>query len=163
MTNYLGSTQEFCARSAFNEQKAAELEDKRPGHLQQLCASASAYVDSRLRKRVANRLPYAIPFVEPPEQVLRWVADLVTPRAFESLGVSPSDEIQERILKREEKAEEELAEAADSQNNKFDLPLSDSNGTSAFDVPQTLCSSEQSPFSWRHRQYDAVRGDRRYG
>jgi len=164
MAGYLGSWKAFCLRSAFNEQMAEELESKRPGHIAALDEMCSRFVDARLRKRVSYAgPPYAIPFSDPPEIVKQWVADLLTPRAFDSLGRRPSDEIQASIVEREKLARSDLEEAADSQMNKFDLPLSPTDNDTAFTQPAPLMAAQQSPFTAKHLQYDRVKGNRRYG
>jgi hypothetical protein len=96
--------------------------------------------------------------------VKQWVADLVTPRAYRSLGVRPTDEQQEDILQALKDARDDLKEFANPQLSLLLLPLQqgskqDSQETDAV----TLAYSEASPFTSKHRQWDAVRSNRRYG
>jgi phage gp36-like protein len=155
--SYLTSIEEFTDRSEFGPDLATRLESLRPGHLMRLAASVSAEVDVRLGKR------YARPIPNPPEIVKTWCAALMTPRAFRALGTNPSDAQQQDITAAQVTALQELKEAADAANGLFDLPLSAADSKSGIKEPATLACSEQSPYTWRHKQGDAVRGNRRYG
>jgi hypothetical protein len=159
MTNYLANNAEFCSLSPFNEDQAAELEAKRPGHLMALCAAASGIVDARGAKR--GDVPFKAPY---PIVVKQWVADLVTPRAYRSLGVRPTDEQQEDITQALKDAREDLKEFANPQLSLLLLPLQQGGAQDSQETaPPTLAYSEASPFTWKHRQAEAVRSNRRYG
>jgi hypothetical protein len=158
MADYLTSTQEFCDRSVLNETEAAELEAKRPGWLARQRTIVSAYVDSRLAVRGDVPFMGAIP-----EAVKCAVADLITPRAFDALGYTPSDERQAGIGKREDAALLYLAEAADPVKGLVVLPKQQGLPELQPTSPTTNVYSEQSPFTSKHRQFDSVRSDRRYG
>lgn len=163
MPNYLATTDddpniEFTLRSAFNEDQSAELEAKRPGFLMTLATALSAGIDARLIKR--GDVPFAEPY---PEKVKQWVADLLTPRAFQALGVRATDEIQAEIAQQAKDADAEIREAADPVNGCLILPLTQGSTTVQATEPATSVYSEQSPFTWKHRQYDAVALNRRYG
>jgi hypothetical protein len=148
----------FVALSPFNEDQAAELEAKRPGHLMALAEALSAGVDSRLKKN------FGVPFVKPyPLKVKMWVADLLTPRAFRSLGIRPTDEQQQDITDAAKLANDEIKEAADAKDNLFELPSFQGGAASLQENDATLCYSEQSPFTSKHRQFDLVKDNPRLG
>ena len=155
--SYLTSVKEFTDRSPFGEDLAERLDQSRPGLLLKLASSISAEMDVRLGKK------YLRPIPNPPEIVKLWAADLLTPRAYEALGVRPTDEQQEQITARATQVYAFLKEAADSENGLLDLPLSATISTSGIQEPTILSQSEQSPYTWRHKQFDAVNGSRRYG
>lgn len=165
MGGYLKSVEQLWKRTAFNQRYCSELELKSPGLILTLDEDASRYIDTRLRKRTSTAKPYRVPIPDDlvPRIVVRWVAHLITPECFLALGTRPTDEEQAEIIKLADRAEEQIKEAADAVNGLFDIPLLDAGGDSLFDQPATLCITEQSPYSWRHKQYDAVAGDRRYG
>lgn len=156
MANYLSDIAEFCSLSPFSEQNAEELEAKRPGLLMSLAQAISeADIDDRLRKR------YAVPFAQPYiTHLKRWVAQILTPEAFDALGVRPSDEIQDRIEERRTQALAQIKEAADSKDGLYELPLkSDSPGTSGIVRPAILSTSDADPYKWQRTQRDrASRG-----
>ena len=155
--SYLASNQEFTDRSPFGKDLSDRLEQSRPGLQMKLAASVSAEMDARLGKR------YLRPIPNPPEIVKLWAADLLTPRAYEALGVRPTDEQQEQINARAAQVYEFLKEAANSETGLFDLPLSATDQSSGIQAPTILSYSEHSPYTWRHKQADYVRGNRRYG
>jgi hypothetical protein len=155
---YLTSVQEFCDRSPFNETQAAELEAKRPQWLKRNILSLSEYIDTRMIKRGD------VPFPEPYNAtVKRWVANLLTPMAFDTLGRRPSDETQVSIDARAKETEAQIKEAADPEKGLLVLPLQRGSSAVQATEPATLCYVEQSPFTSKHRQFDAVKGNRRYG
>ena len=164
MPNYLASDEpsapnkEFTIRSAFGDDLASELEAKRPGFLMQLATALSAGIDSRLIKR--GDVPFTAPY---PEVVKQWVADLLTPRAFQALGVRPTDETQADITEQARRAEAEIREASDPVTGCIVLPIQQGSATIQATEPATSVYSEQSPFTWKHRQMDAVANNRRYG
>ena len=158
MSNYLETDLKALSYfSAFNPENAAELEAKWPGKLQDLCSAASGWVDSRIGKR------YVRPVPNPPDIMRKLTAWLVEPEAFMALGIRPSDEQWILVQKHFEFTHEQLKEIAEAKDGLYDLPLSANDSSSGIVEPQTLSSSEQSPFTWRHKQYDAVAGNRRYG
>ena len=157
MPNYLADDAEFCSLSPFSEEQAAELALKRgSGHLMSLSTALSAGIDSRLAKRKD------VPFREPyPMKVKLWLADLLTPRAYRSLGVRPTDEQQADIVEAAKAANDEIKEAADTVNGLLVLPIQDpvtSINNMGADEQPTLAYSEQSPFTSKHLQLQAVRG-----
>lgn len=158
MANYLASIQEFCDRSPFDEAQAEELELKRPGWLMRVSEALSAGIDARLIKR--GDVPFAEPY---PEVVKMWVADLLTPRAYAAHGTRPTDEQQAAIAAAAAKADAQIAEAADPVKGLLILPKRQGSAEEQATQPQTLAYSEQSPFTWKHKQYDAVALNRRYG
>jgi hypothetical protein len=158
MPNYLASNAEFTARSPFNEVQAAELEAIRPGWLMSVSLALSASIDARLIKR--GDVPFVTPF---PELVKLWVADLLTPRAYLALGVRADDEQQQAIADAAKRADAQILEAADPVKGLLVLPLTQGSASVQATQPRTLAYTEQSPYTWRHRQYDLVASRRRYG
>jgi hypothetical protein len=160
MASYLETIAEFCSLSPFSEVQAAELEAKRPGHLMSMLVACSGRIDSRGIKR--GDVPFQKPY---PDVVKQWVADLVTPRAYRSLGVRPTDEQMEDIKEAAKDATADLELFSDPQKSLILLPLrqTDLKKDSQATQPATLATSEASPYTWRHKQGDRVRGDRRYG
>jgi len=157
-SNYLDTDQTALSYfSAFNPQNAAELDAKWPGKLQALCSAASGWVDSRIGKR------YVRPVPNPPDIIRKLTAWLVEPEAFMALGIRPSDEQWTLVEKHFEFVHEQLKEIADAKDGLYDLPLSANDDSSGIVAPVTLGYSEQSPYTSRHKQYDAVAGNRRYG
>lgn len=158
MANYLASVQEFCDRSPFGEDLAAELEAKRPGWLMRVSEALSAGIDARLTKR--GDVPFSAPY---PEIVKMWVADLLTPRAYTALGTRPTDEQQAEIIAASMRADAQIVEAADPVKGLLILPRAQGSTDEQATQPATIAYSEQSPFTWKHRQWDAVASRRRYG
>ncbi len=143
MASYLTVT-EFKLRSLFPQEAIDDLETVAPGWLDATLNDASDLMNSRLRKR------YAVPFLDTPPIIRRWLADLVSVRCFVRLGVNPQDE-QFNLVKREaEIAEEQIMEAANSVEGLFDLPLLDDS--SALTKPVVMVSSTQSPFVSQHER-----------
>lgn len=115
-------------------------------------------LNARLRKR------YAVPFTSPvPEVVLNWLGALLDPEMYLKRGINPSDQQQARIEKRAETAELKIKEAADAVQGLYDLPLRADTTSTGIEQPTTLAYSEQSPFTGKHKQWDAVEYNRRYG
>lgn len=158
MSDYLESIEDFCGLSPFSEENAAELEAKRPGFIMKSVRSVSASIDSRLVTR--GDVPFQRPY---PEPVRQWVADLVTVRVFRALGRRPSDEQAEDIEKAAADALLEIKEAADPKDGLIRLPLHARTKQLQTTEPATLAYTEQSPFTSKHRQFDRVAGNRRYG
>jgi hypothetical protein len=156
---YFKTVQDFTARSVMTDEQISELENKYEGWLLSFAASCQdAEIDARLRKR------YLAPFAEPvPECVKYWLARIITPSCYLKLGVRPSDEQQTEITKQAEKSQADIKEAADAKDGLFDLPLRADTNASGIEQPATLAYSEQSPYTSRHRQFDAVNQNRRYG
>lgn len=118
----------------------------------------SGEIDARLAKT------YAVPFAAPYPMIVRsWLAALVTPRAFFKLGVDPQNLIFAETVRVASEVEAKLKEAADAKDGLFELPLRADTVESGRAYPTPLGYSEQSPYSWRHKQFDAVKTNRRYG
>ena len=108
-------------------------------------------IDSRLRKR------YAVPFALPaPEIVCGWLAAFVTLDAYLKRGVNPQDPTLDLVKADYERAEKQLAEAADSVTGLFDLPLREDAQTSGVTQGGPFGYSEQSPYTWADLQRQAA-------
>jgi len=159
MSNYLETIQEFTDLSCFSEAEARQLELKRPGWLMKNARAISeGEIDTRLTKR--GDVPFTKPY---PSLVKLWVADLLTPRAYRALGVRPTDEQQISIDKAAERADAAIRDAADPVKGLRVLPLRQGATQEQATEPATYAYSEQSPFTSRHTQFDAVRDNKRYG
>jgi hypothetical protein len=87
-----------------------------------------------------------------PEAILRWLTILVSAEVLERHGgVESTEPIFERLMKRVEIAEAELAEAANSQTGLFDLPVNDDSDT-AISSGGPLSYSEAGPYTWTYIQ-----------
>jgi hypothetical protein len=135
-----------------------DLNTKESGWIVGKAASLQGFIDARLRKRCP------VPFDSPvPDAVLNWLGALLDPEMYLKAGVNPSDQQQIRIDERRARAEAALAEAADGNIGKYDLPARQDTTDTAMTEPATLGYAEQSAFTGKHKQSDAVRYNRRYG
>lgn len=109
---------------------------------------------------------YAAP-VPVPEVILNWITAIVTPEAYRKRGVDAADAQFVSFEKDRDRAIAELAEAADGNLGKFDLPVNDgANGQDAGSNHSTgspLTYSETSPYAWTDAQVCAARGEDRAG
>lgn len=146
-TGYLDVTG-FALRSVMPAEAVARLEAKSPGWLQTALNDASDAVNALLAKR------YAVPFTAPyPSVVLRWVAKLVTLEGYAKLGFNPSSaEDKAAIVDQAVDARKEIAEAADAQNGKYELPLRQDTTVNGVVRGAPTSYSEQSPYVGRDRQ-----------
>jgi hypothetical protein len=107
----------------------------------------SAWIDARLRKR------YDVPFASPyPKAVVRWLAALVTEKAYLKRGVDPNDQEMTSIFEAAKDARAEILEAADSDTGLFDLPLRADTTASGVSRGSPLSYSETSPYVWTDQQ-----------
>ncbi|MBX3205108.1 MAG: DUF1320 family protein [Labilithrix sp.] len=114
--------------------------------------TASAAINDRLRKR------YAAPFDAPtPAIILRWLVALVMPKIYEGRGWDASDAQAGSLLKREDRALDEMKEAADAENGLFDLPLRQDQQQSAVTEGGPYVYSEPDSYTWMDVQRAAVR------
>lgn len=122
--------------------------------LENALEDASAWIDSRLRKR------YAAPFSSPyPRAVLRWVADIVTEQAYLRRGANPLDAQQQQIAAAAERARTEIKEAADGNEGLFDLPLRSDTTATGISKGGPRSYSEQSPYVWMNAQHSTGRDE----
>lgn len=134
------------------------LEARHPNWLATKLDTTSRSIDARLRKR------YNAPFAQPyPEAVLGWLSDLVTPRAYLKLGVRPTDQQYEDLVANATRADEQIAEAADSNEGLFDLPLRADTTESGIELGGPFGYSEQSPYVAGDVQAETARQEDRSG
>ncbi len=117
-----------------------------------------AEVYAQLRKRYDVTFPQGVPDI-----VLRWIARIVTPEAYDKRGGDPSDPSLQAIRDGATLAREQIKEAADTVAGLYDLPLLSTASGSAISRGGPLSYSEQSPYSAKRRQVDAGRGEDRNG
>ncbi len=114
--------------------------------------TCSATINDRLRKR------YDAPFAPPvPAIVLRWLVALVIPKLYEGRGWDPSDAQAQSLLEREQRALEEMREAADSETGLFDLPLRADTTKTGIVHGGPYGYSEPGPYDWIDVQRELVR------
>jgi hypothetical protein len=120
----------------------------------------SGYIDSRLAKR------YATPFAEndPPIVVQGWLARLVTPNIYLKRGVDVTDGQIQAVRDEADAAKSEIAEAANSKDGLYELPLrqSDPSGQ-GITRGGPLAYTETSPYVWQDQQESIGRGEDRNG
>lgn len=165
MPAYLLNIKEFTDRSQFDDDRATELEAKRTGWLMTNILRISADIDARLVKRgdiQANGGCFLAPY---PDKVKGWVARILTPLAYSSLGIVPTlpESIWDYIVKDAERADAEITEAANPVTGLLILPIQNGSPKEQATEPTTLFYAEQSPFTSKHRQGDVVGQNRRYG
>jgi hypothetical protein len=140
-TPYIGLTA-FRAATLMPGVVVDELEAKAPGWIDGELTRVSRGIDSRLAKR------YDVPFdtTNPPEAVVRWLVAIVTVRAYVKQGVNPDDP--QFILYKEDRdaAVAEVAEAADSDTGKFELPQRSTESATAIARGGPYGYSETSPY-----------------
>lgn len=113
-----------------------------------------AFVESRLKIETSRingqlRKRYAAPFEDPvPEVVLGWLAALVVPSLYRKRGWDPSDQQSADVLADAQTARDEIAEAADAEGGKFDLPLRADTTATGIARGGPRAYSEASPYDW---------------
>lgn len=149
---------EFKDASVMPDEDVDALDDRYPAFFGVQLANESARIDARLRKR------YAVPFESPyPLAVVRWLAALVTERAYLKRGVDPNDAQMSRILEDAKDARTELEEAANSVEGLFDLPVRADSTSSGISKGGPLGYSEASPYVWKDAQREAGAEEDRNG
>lgn len=145
----------FGLRSVMPAEMIQRLEQKSPGWLQTTLNDISEEINGKLAKR------YAVPFANPaPVVVLRWVAKLVTPEAYAKIGFNPSSEEDKAlIIDPADQARDEIDEAADAQNGKYELPLRADTTANGISRGGPRVYSEQSPYVGFDRQAATGRGE----
>lgn len=145
---------EFKDRTTMPSSYVDEIERQRPGWLDAQIKLVSSKVNSRLWKR------YSVPFSAPvPEVVLGWLADIVTLRCWVKRGFDPGTADMQPVLDAAAQAEKDLAEAADGNVGKFELPLRQDNQTNATKRQGPRAYSEASPYVWATSQEETGRGE----
>lgn len=141
------TTSEFKTRSLIPSGYVDDIESVDSGWTLIQLEEASAWIDSRLRKR------YAAPFASPyPVAVLSWLTKLVTVRCYLKRGVEATDEQFVSIQQDAMDAKAEIKEAADSNVGLFDLPLRSDTTATGIDRSGPFSYSEQSPYVGFSRQ-----------
>lgn len=140
MASYL-TLAEFKTRTLMPASSVDAIELVSAGWILIQLDEASAWIDSRLRKR------YAAPFESPyPVAVLSWLTRIVTVRCFLKHGVPPTDEQFQAIQKDADDARAEVLEAANGDDGLFDLPLRSDTTSTGVSKGGPLGYSERSPY-----------------
>ena len=151
MASYL-TKDEFKTRTLMAGDMVDFIEGVDPGWTLIQLEEASAWIDSRLRKR------YDAPFSSPyPVAVLSWLTRIVTVRCYLKRGVDATDEQFLSIQEDAKEARAEVMEAADSNAGLFDLPLRSNTTSTGIDRNGPFGYSEQSPYVWATTQRRAGR------
>lgn len=87
-----------------------------------------------------------------PRIVLRWITSKLTVAVWERRGVNPQDPQIAAAVARAAKADEQIAQAANSKDGLFDLPLNVDTGGSGVTQGGPLAYSETSPYAWQDIQ-----------
>jgi hypothetical protein len=139
------------------------LDCKEPGWILKTAAAIESEITNQLSKRYGSwRRPY-------PVILLRWAGALLDPEMYDKRGVNPSDEQQRRIDERASVARQQISQAADPKGDgpngggQWEIALRQDTTTSGIVEPATLAYSEASPYTGKHRQFDRVSNNRRYG
>jgi hypothetical protein len=148
------SVAEFILRTTMPRDNVDRLQNRDADWLQTRLNDESAWLDGKLRKR------YAVPFAAPvPPLVMLWISRLVTPDAYMKLGVRQTDEQFKALLDRATETRDEIDEAADGQNGKFELPLRADTTANGISKGGPKVYSEQSPYVAFDRQAATARGE----
>lgn len=140
----------FRARTLMPPEDVDAVEAAHAGWILQQLVDGSAYLRSRLDKRYG---PWEAPY---PNACGRWLAAMVTVRAYMKRGVNPSDAQFELIKADADLAVAEVKEAADSSTGLFDLPLRQDSDASGIARGTPLSHSEAGPYEWTDLQLEAV-------
>ncbi len=124
------------------------VETDSPGFIAARILIRTSFINTRLRKRYGNSLPFVAPI---PEAVLGWLVSLVTLDVLRKRGINPNDPAAELYREDFALALAEIKEAADSKDGLFDIPTGDpdpEDGTSAVTTGGPLGYAEASPYVW---------------
>lgn len=148
---YIADATEFCSLSPVTEAEVADLELAKPGQLLAMLTAMSCVIDSKMAQR--GDVPFVAPY---PHQVKIWLADLVTPRFYEAAKIRPTDESQERILRRELDAIDMIAKAGHPRDGLIILPLQRGAALNQPKAAVTFAQTDVDPYAFRYRQMRAV-------
>ena len=153
MASYL-TTAEFKTRTIADGTLVDAIEDVDAGWTLIQLEEASAWIDSRLRKR------YAAPFSTPyPVQVLSWLTRLVTVRCYLKRGVDATDEQFLSVQQDAADAKAEILDASNGDAGLFDLPLRSDTTATGISKGGPFGYSEQSPYVWASMQRSTGRSE----
>jgi phage gp36-like protein len=153
MASYL-TTDEFKTRTLIPGEFVDAIEAVDAGWTLIQLEEASAWIDSRLRKR------YAAPFSTPyPVQVLSWLTKIVTIRCLLKGGVRATDEQFVSIEKDADSAKAEILDASNGDAGLFDLPLRSDTTATGISKGGPFGYSEQSPYVWASMQRSTGRSE----
>lgn len=139
----------FTSRTIMPAEDVTDLQTRYPGYLDSRLTIGTSLINARLQKRYA--VPFGTTSTPPtgvPEIVLGWLTALVTVDAYKKRGWNPSDAQSAEVLADRQEALDQIKEASDSETGLFELPLSESNLTSAATKQVPAFYSETSPYRW---------------
>lgn len=149
MAAYL-NIETFRDRTVMSDEYVDELERRYPRWLSTQLESFSGWLNSQLGKR------YAVPFAEPyPDTAQRWLADIVTFRAYRKRGWDPTDDEAVQSKVDHDNARTEVQQAANAVDGLWDLPRAD--GASGISKGGPRSYTEASPYVFTNVQSDAGR------
>lgn len=152
MAAYLDVTG-FTARTIMPAEDVAFMQTTYPGFLDSRLTIGTSIINARLQKRYA--VPFgtsATPPVGVPEIVLGWLTALVTVDAYKKRGWNPSDAQSAEVIADRQEALDQMKEAAESDVGLFELPIKETDLTSAVSKGGPLGYSETSPYVWTDYQ-----------
>lgn len=124
-----------------------EVELRYPGFITQQIQLTSGWMDGRLRKRYPNA--FTVPYAD---QIVQWCAAIVADKVMRKRGIDETDRQAEQYAEDRKRAEDEIKEAADSENGLWDIPLRSDTLTTGIVDPVPRSSSQQSPYVWQDEQ-----------
>lgn len=133
----------FKLRTSMTPGEVDRLETLYPGFLDANIGDVSSWIAGRLRKR------YLVESFDenPPGIVLLWTKAIVTLAAYKRQGFDAKSPEGMDTIKDSDDAKAEVAEAADSDEGKFDLPLRADSTASGITQGGPLGYSEASPYT----------------
>ncbi len=146
----------FVSATTMPDEFITEVEHRYPGWVEGQLGFWARWIDARLRKL------YATPFnahdaVDPtPPQIQLWLAQMVAVEVWLKRGVDLNDQQFDRISDRADTARAEILEAANSEDNWFDLPKRVTEDGSLIVHSTTQVYSEQSPYVFTDRQAETA-------
>lgn len=145
----------FKLATVMPDEFVTEVEQRYPGWVEGQLEFWSRWIDARLRKLYAS--PFAAHDVVPieeatPPQIQIWLAQIVAVEIWLKRGVDLNDKQFDKIDARATLAKDEIKEAANSEDNWFDLPKRTDADGSLLAKATPLVYSEQSPYVWTDRQ-----------
>lgn len=157
MATYL-DFQKFRDATSIPESFVDDVEKRKAGWVDNQLELWARWIDGRLRKRYAS--PFNAHDASPdstPTIIQLWLARIVTWRVMVRRGVDPNDLQADTIKEDHDRAIEEIDEAADSEEGRFDIPLRTNEDGSAMRTTSPRGYSEASPYVYTDRQVATAR------
>jgi hypothetical protein len=144
--SYIIDVPRFTTLTIIKPWRLVELEKHHPGFLAAHLEQETASIEDQLRHR------YVVPFPARHKTIEKWVTAIVQRDALLEIGVEGNDTLWVEVVARAELAEKQIAEAADTQSAKWNLPLRDGKDATGIAKGGPLGYAETSPFDWTDQQ-----------